>query len=60
MARELKVAVAANEELHQLYEGEEGREANTEGKLQMEKQHREGSGPILDEPSCWCIRAARG
>jgi hypothetical protein len=37
MARELKVAVVANEELHQLREGAEGREANTEGKLQMEK-----------------------
>jgi hypothetical protein len=33
-------------------------EANTEGKLRMEKQHCEVSGAILDEPSCWCIRAA--
>jgi hypothetical protein len=48
MALELEVAMKANEELHQLREGAEGREANTEGKLRMEKQHREGDGPILD------------
>jgi hypothetical protein len=48
MARELEVAVKANEELHRLREGAEGREANTEGKLWMEKQHCKGDGPILD------------
>jgi hypothetical protein len=48
MAWELEVAVKANEELHRLREGAEGWEANTEGKLRMEKQHREGYGPILD------------
>jgi hypothetical protein len=60
MAWELKVVIAANEELHELRGGVEGREANTEGKLQMEKQCREGNIPILDEPSCWCIHAALG
>lgn len=48
MARELEVAVKANEELHQLREGAEGREANAKGKLRLEKQLRKGKGPILD------------
>ncbi|RLN11955.1 hypothetical protein C2845_PM09G13620 [Panicum miliaceum] len=38
MARELKVVMAANEELHQLREGAEGRESLTEQKLRLEKQ----------------------
>jgi hypothetical protein len=37
MAWELEVVVAANKELHQLHEGAEGREANAENKLQLEK-----------------------
>jgi hypothetical protein len=48
MARELEVAVATNKELHQLRERAEGREVNAENKLRLEKQHREGNGPILD------------
>jgi hypothetical protein len=47
MAQELKVAMAANEEMHHLREGAEGREANTEGKLRMEKQCQEGNSPIF-------------
>ncbi|RLM68907.1 hypothetical protein C2845_PM17G06750 [Panicum miliaceum] len=38
MARELKVVVAANDELHQLREGAEGQESLTEEKLRLEKQ----------------------
>jgi hypothetical protein len=48
MARELEVAMKANEELHRVREGAVGREANTKGKLRMEKQHHEDDGPILD------------
>jgi hypothetical protein len=33
MAQELEVAAKANEELHRLREGAEGREAKAEGKL---------------------------
>lgn len=39
MAQALKVAMAANEEMHHLREGAEGREANTEGKLQVVRAH---------------------
>jgi hypothetical protein len=35
MARELEVGVKANEELHWLREGAEGREANTKAKLDI-------------------------
>ncbi|RLN09648.1 hypothetical protein C2845_PM11G17900 [Panicum miliaceum] len=41
MTRELKVVVAANEDLHQLHEGAEGRESLTEQKLRLEKQRCE-------------------
>jgi hypothetical protein len=36
-AQELEVAVVANKELHQLCEGAEGRDENTENKLRLEK-----------------------
>jgi hypothetical protein len=42
------MAMKANEELHRLRECAEGSEANTEGKLWIEKQHHEGYGLILD------------
>lgn len=47
MARELKVVVEANTELHRLWKGAEGREASAENKLRLEKQRCEGNGPNL-------------
>ncbi|RLN21844.1 hypothetical protein C2845_PM07G10810 [Panicum miliaceum] len=46
MARELKVVVAANEELHRLRDGAEGQESLTKQKLQLEKQCFQGGVPF--------------
>ncbi|RLM48599.1 hypothetical protein C2845_PMPSC055854 [Panicum miliaceum] len=62
MARELKVVVAVNDELHQLRGGTEGRESLMEEKLRLEKQRYkafEPEGVALAEEAARRLDAAR-